>query len=65
MAVDTFGGGEAMDILIKTGAAWHPAIQKMLQSIGSLLQEDTGTDGKPSGRTQSAADMMFPNSNYE
>ena len=65
LAVDTFGGGEAMDILIKTGAAWHPAIQKMLQSIGSLLQEDTGTDGKPSGRTQSAADMMFPNSNYE
>ena len=65
LAVNTFGGSEAMQVLIQTGAAWHPAVQKMLQSIGSLLQEDNGADGKPSGRTQSAADMMFPNSKYE
>lgn len=65
LAVDTFGGGEAMKILIDTGAAWHPAIQKMLQNIGSLLQEDNGADGKPAGQKPSAADMMFPNSKYE
>ena len=65
LAVDTFGGGEAMNVLVQTGAAWHPAIQKMLQNIGSLLQEDTGPDGKPAGKQPSAADMMFPNSKYE
>ncbi|MBR1590496.1 MAG: hypothetical protein IJ858_00655 [Acidaminococcaceae bacterium] len=65
LAVDTFGGGEAMNILVQTGAAWHPAIQKMLQNIGSLLQEDNTPDGKPAGKQPSAADMMFPNSKYE
>ncbi|MBR4908810.1 MAG: hypothetical protein IKZ43_07355 [Acidaminococcaceae bacterium] len=65
LAVDTFGGGEAMKVLIDTGAAWNPAVQKMLQNIGSLLQEDSGADGKPGGKSQSAADMMFPNSKYE
>lgn len=65
LAVDTFGGGEAMNILVQTGAAWHPAVQKMLQNIGSLLQEDNGPDGKPAGKQPSAADVMFPNSKYE
>jgi hypothetical protein len=65
LAVKTFGGSAAMDALIQTGAAWHPAVQKFLQNIGSLLQEDNGTDGKPAGKNPSAADMMFPNSKYE
>lgn len=64
LAVKTFGGSEAMDALIQTGAAWHPAVQKFLQNIGSLLQEDSGADGK-SRNQGSAADMMFPNSKYE
>lgn len=65
LAVKTFGGSAAMDALIQTGAAWHPAVQKFLQNIGSLLQEDNGADGKPAGKNPSAADMMFPNSKYE
>lgn len=64
LAVNTFGGAAAMDALIQTGAAWHPAVQKFLQNIGSLLQEDAGADGKQ-GKQQSAADMMFPNSKYD
>lgn len=65
LAVDTFGGSAAMEALVQTGAAWHPAVQKFLQNIGSLLQEDTGADGKGNTGAQSAADMMFPNSKYE
>lgn len=65
LAVKTFGGDAAMNALIQTGAAWHPAVQKFLQNIGSLLQEDNGADGKPAGKNPSAADMMFPNSKYE
>lgn len=62
LAVDTFGGGGAMQALIDTGAAYHPAVQKMLQSIGGLLSEDTGADGAPGNPTRNIGDIMFPNS---
>ena len=61
-AVRTFGGGDAMKILVDTGAAYHPAVQKMLQTIGSLLQEDSGSEGKAGGNEPSKADLYFPNS---
>lgn len=64
-ALTTFGGDEAMNVLVSTGAANHPAIQKMLQNIGSLLAEDNVPDGKePAKPPQSDADILFANSKY-
>ena len=64
-AVTTFGGDEALQVLVSTGAANHPAIQKMLQNIGSLLAEDTAPDGKePPKEQRNDADILFANSKY-
>lgn len=64
-AVTTFGGDEALQVLVSTGAANHPAIQKMLQNIGSLLAEDTAPDGKePPKQQKNDADILFANSKY-
>ena len=62
LAVDTFGGGAAVQALVKTGAVYNPAVWKMLTNIGSLLQEDNGPDGKPPAGQKSLAEIMFPNS---
>lgn len=64
-AVKVFGGSAAMDVLVATGAANHPAVQKMLQNIGELLAEDN----PPAGNTHmdnpvKGADLLFPNSKY-
>ncbi|WP_314047300.1 hypothetical protein [Selenomonas noxia] len=63
IAVDTFGGDDAMNALIESGAAYHPAVQAFLQRIGHLLQEDNAPDGKAVTQT-SAADLLFANSKY-
>ena len=63
IAVDTFGGGDAMNALIESGAAYHPAVQAFLQRIGHLLKEDNAPDGKAVTQT-SAADLLFANSKY-
>ncbi|MCQ2282369.1 MAG: hypothetical protein MJZ99_07075 [Bacteroidales bacterium] len=64
LAVDTFGGDEAMRALVESGVAFNPAVQKMLQGIGKLLQEDNAPDGQPAGNDKSAADLLFSNSKY-
>ncbi len=63
IAVDTFGGGDAMNALIESGAAYHPAVQAFLQRIGHLLKEDNAPDGKAAAQ-QTAADLLFGNSKY-
>lgn len=64
-ALKVFGGSEAMEILVATGAANHPAVQKMLQNIGSLLAEDKVPDGdNPKPQPTSDADILFANSKY-
>lgn len=63
IAVDTFGGGDAMNALIESGAAYHPAVQAFLQRIGHLLKEDNAPDGKAATQ-QTAADLLFANSKY-
>lgn len=63
IAVDTFGGGDAMNALIESGAAYHPAVQAFLQRIGHLLKEDNAPDGKAATQP-SAADVLFANSKY-
>ena len=61
LAVNTFGGGEAMQVLVNTGVANHPAIQKMLQNIGGLLMEDQPPDGQaPKAKEPTDADLFFP-----
>lgn len=64
--IETFGGGEAMQALVDTGAANHPAVQRMLQRIGELITEDNGGggDGKPPAQQIKDADLIFPNSQY-
>lgn len=63
--IDTFGGGEAMQALVDTGAINHPEVQRMLQCIGSLISEDNGaTGGNPPPKEKTDADIMFPNSKY-
>lgn len=63
IAVDTFGGADAMNALIESGAAYHPAVQAFLQRIGHLLKEDNAPDGKAAAQT-TAADLLFGNSKY-
>lgn len=63
IAVDTFGGDDAMNALIESGAAYHPAVQAMLQRIGHLMKEDNAPDGKAATQP-SAADVLFANSKY-
>lgn len=65
LAIDTFGGGEVMQTLVESGLAFNPGIQKMLQTIGHLLQEDNAPDGKPATQGKSAADLLFANSTYQ
>lgn len=64
-AVDTFGGSEVMQVLVQTGAANHPAVLKMLQTIGSMIAEDKVPDGQQSKPQQgNTADILFANSKY-
>lgn len=64
-ALTTFGGDEALQVLVSTGAANHPAVQKMLQNIGSLLAEDKVPDGQePPKQQKNDADILFANSKY-
>lgn len=63
IAVDTFGGADAMNALIESGAAYHPAVQAFLQRIGHLMKEDNAPDGKAATQP-SAADLLFANSKY-
>ena len=66
LAVNTFGGGEAMQVLVNTGVANHPAIQKMLQNIGGLLMEDQPPDGQaPKAKEPTDADLFFPGGGFE
>ena len=65
-AVNTFGGSEAMQVLIDTGAINHPAVCKLFVTIGKLISEDKPADthdvvGKGTPR---AEDILFPNSKY-
>lgn len=66
LAVNTFGGGEAMQVLVNTGVANHPAIQKMLQNIGGLLMEDQPPDGQaPKAKEPTDADLFFPGGGFK
>ena len=63
--VNTFDStGEVMQVLVESGAAYHPAVMRMLQEMGSLLQEDSAPDSKPAPQAKSAADLLFGNSKY-
>lgn len=66
LAVNTFGGGEAMQVLVNTGVANHPAIQKMLQNIGDLLMEDQPPDGQaPKAKEPTDADLFFTGAGFK
>lgn len=66
IAVDTFGGSEAMQVLIDTGAINHPAVCKLFVTIGQLISEDKQADTHVGGGkgTPRAEDILFPNSKY-
>lgn len=65
-AVDTFGGSEAMQVLIDTGAINHPAVCKLFVTIGQLISEDKPADTHVGGGKgiPRAEDILFPNSKY-
>ena len=64
-AVDTFGGSEAMNVLVQTGAINHPAVCKMCIEIGRLLGEDNPPDTHiGGGKSLRPEDVLFPNSKY-
>ena len=65
-AVNTFGGSEAMHVLIDTGAINHPAVCKLFVTIGQLISEDKPADTHVGGGkgTPRAEDILFPNSKY-
>ena len=66
LAVNTFGGGEAMQVLVNTGVGNHPAIQKMLQNIGGLLMEDQPLDGQaPKSKELGDAELFFPGGGFK
>lgn len=65
-AVNTFGGSEAMQVLLDTGAINHPAVCKLFVTIGQLISEDKPADTHVGGGkgTPRAEDILFPNSKY-
>lgn len=65
-AVNTFGGSDAMQVLIDTGAINHPAVCKLFVTIGQLISEDKPADTHVGGGkgTPRAEDILFPNSKY-
>ena len=66
LAVNTFGGSEAMQVLVNTGVANHPAIQKMLQNIGGLLMEDQPPDGQaPKSKEPADAELFFSGGGFK
>ena len=64
-ALKVFGGDEVKNVLIQTGAANHPAIMRMLQTIGELIHEDSNKEGasKPPNNNDLST-ILFPNSKY-
>lgn len=64
-AVDMFGGSDAMQVLVDTGAINHPAVCKLFVNIGQLISEDNPTDSHVGGgKTVRPEDVLFPNSKY-
>lgn len=67
-AVDMFGGSEAMQALVDTGAINHPAVCRLFVTIGQLISEDKPPDTHVGGGKQmnqnELANFMFPNSKY-
>ena len=63
-AISVFGGDEVMTALIDTGAANHPAVMKMLQTIGELIHEDKPVSGETSNKAKDDIGILFPNSKY-
>ena len=64
-ALNVFGGDEVKQVLIDTGAATHPAVMKMLQTIGELIHEDSNKEGatKPVQK-EDIGSILFNNSKY-
>lgn len=65
-ALNVFGGDEAKQVLIETGAVNHPAVMRMLQTIGELIHEDTNKEG--ANKTPEKEDLgaiLFSNSKYD
>lgn len=64
-AVDMFGGSDAMQVLVNTGAINHPAVCKLFVNIGQLISEDNPLDSHVGGgKTVRPEDVLFPNSKY-
>lgn len=64
-AVDMFGGSDAMQVLVDTGAINHPAVCKLFITIGQLISEDNPPDSHVGGgKTVRPEDVLFPNSKY-
>lgn len=61
-AIETFGGSDAMNILVETGAINHPAVFKMAMTIGKLISEDVPPKGEAPRTNKNSSDIMFPNS---
>lgn len=64
LALKTFGGEAAMNVLVETGVANNPDVQRMLQTIGRLISEDVPPESKPAAATKNDWDILFPNSKY-
>lgn len=64
-AINYFGGSDAMNALVETGAINHPAVFKMVMTIGQLISEDAPPKGEPPKGPKSSADILFPNSKYD
>ena len=64
-AINYFGGSDAMNALVETGAINHPAVFKMVMTIGQLISEDAPPKGEPPKGPKNSADILFPNSKYD
>lgn len=64
-AINYFGGSDAMNALVETGAINHPAVFKMVMTIGQLIAEDAPPKGDPPKGPKNSADILFPNSKYD
>ena len=66
LAVNTFGGGEAMQVLVNTGVANHPAIQKCCKTLEACLWKTNRLMGKHlKSKELGDAELFFPGGGFK
>ena len=61
--ISRYGTPKVMELFEQTGLGNNPDLLKMLAKVSQKLSEDSSVDGKPTGRSKSHAQIIYPNMN--